>query len=283
MEIREFGSQLLKTGDLDPVYNALYRMNQPQGFDWGQKKRWLLSYWCLYNCGVASYLSEFRGKEYWEVLTTAAENIEATPIGGRWPRGKERRHFRGDNAMKAVAHLKSRYGHPEEMVEYCMGDHIEPTDNTLSGITRRVQTHVGFGPWIGFKVADMLERVMGVGVSFDQAEVMMFKDPTLAALMVGKLWNLESPNYSQELIIHTVAKTLTEHFSAVLAPPSFNRPVNVQEVETVLCKWKSHMHGHYPVGNDIHEIAEGTEPWIGVSPTAATFLLSLKQSTEAPK
>ena len=48
--------------------------------------------------------------------------------------------------------------------------------------------------------------------------------------------------------------------------------MNVQEVETILCKWKSHMGGHYPLGNDLHEIREGMTPWTENCFTAWTFL-----------
>ncbi|GAG17632.1 unnamed protein product, partial [marine sediment metagenome] len=37
----------------------------------------------------------------------------------------------------------------------------------------------------------------------------------------------------------------------------------LQEVETVLCKWKSHMNGCYPMGKDTREITEGLAPWAG--------------------
>lgn len=48
--------------------------------------------------------------------------------------------------------------------------------------------------------------------------------------------------------------------------------MNIQEVETVLCKWKSHMNGHYPLWNDIREINGGLEPWAGRCSAARAFL-----------
>jgi hypothetical protein len=35
------------------------------------------------------------------------------------------------------------------------------------------------------------------------------------------------------------------------APPGFERDINIQEIETILCKWKSYMKGHYQIGEDI--------------------------------
>ena len=39
------------------------------------------------------------------------------------------------------------------------------------------------------------------------------------------------------------------------------RRVNVQEVETIFCKYKSHLKGHYPVGKDSEEIRHALEGW----------------------
>lgn len=58
-----------------------------------------------------------------------------------------------------------------------------------------------------------------------------------------------------------VVAYLEETFSDLLAPPLFDRPIGLQEVETVLCCWKSHMNGHYPLNNDIDEIQEGLRGW----------------------
>jgi len=291
LDIEEFGAKLLCTQDLDPVYTALVKMRAKAGvvIPRRQIQRWCLAYWCFYDCGLASYLSELQGHEFWEVAVTAAENIESAPGGiGRWPRGKERRHFRGSLAMRTVQELRSRWLVPEDLVHYCEGG------LTLRSVSFRLQEHYGFGPWIGFKAADMLERVLGVPVRFPDAEVMMFDDPTKAALMLWDLWESEGrisksekdilstrtlggPTIPSWLRVQYVSECLVRHFCRVLAPPHFDRPVNIQEVETILCKWKSHVKGHYPLGNDIHEITEGVTPWVEVSPTAKVFLECLPQ------
>ena len=40
------------------------------------------------------------------------------------------------------------------------------------------------------------------------------------------------------------------------APPEFDRLIDVQETETILCKWKSYLGGHYEIGKDTREIEE---------------------------
>lgn len=273
-KIEQFGRQLITTGDLDPVYIALRRAE----FDEGQLRRWLVAYWCLYHCGVASYISQFEGREFWQKLSEAARNETQTPIGTRWPRGSERRHWRGQQAVSSCNALWTRYGdEPEQMVDYIAQPAAAPL--TFQQVSARAQEHRGFGDWIGFKVADMVDRVIGVPVAFDEAAVFMFKDPEKAALM---LWEQrEGGQYEgkvrpkREVILHGVTEHLIKEFSDLPAPPLGDRPINIQEVETVLCKWKSHCNGHYPPGNDIREISHGLQEWTAASTAAEQFLAAM--------
>lgn len=266
LDIEDFGRHLLSTGDLDPVYNALTAAVEAGDYSPDQLCRWLVSYWCYYHCGAASYMSEKEGPEFWEAMYSAARNETQTPLGDRWPRGSERRHFRGERAVNAVAALRRKYGNrPEVMVDRLTAR--EPGQDRLPfrTVSDRAQEHLGFGPWIGFKIADMVDRVLGVPVDFDHAAVFMFKDPEKAAWM---LWEQRmAPQYppgtkfKREPVLHGVTDKLIAEFQSFKAPPFGDRPVNIQEVETVLCKWKSHMNGHYPLGNDIREILGGVSPW----------------------
>lgn len=280
LTIEDFGAHLLNTADLDPIYLALRAMGMPEA----QLNRWLLAYWCCYHAGAASYLSEFEGKEFFEMLNHAAENVRAAPTGDRWPRGGERRHWRGMQATSCVEYLIDRYGEkPEDMAAYCAGN-----GGTFQEVSKRAQEHRLFGPWIGFKVADMVDRVLGKTVTFDNAAVFMFKDPYKAATIQYET-NLNIPEHvlgdgsvaprNRELVtpdtVNHVAACLIQHFSDHLAPPHRDRPVNIQEVETILCKWKSHMNGHYPLFNDIKEIVEGAHPWVKHSKTAELFVSSM--------
>lgn len=260
LAIEPFGRQLITSGDLDPVYIAL------RGVDWStpQRNRWLIAYWCFYHCGLSSFASEQEGREFWDILATAAVNDTEAPVGGRWPRGHERRHARGHQGINMVVGLESQYGlSPEDMVHYiCLENATLPMP--FKELTDRVQEHVLFGPWISFKIADMVDRVLGIPVSFEHAHVFMFKDPVKAALMLWRqrmgLEENARPK-DQAGVILEIVKYLIHEFEDLRAPPLYDRPIGLQEVETVLCKWKSHVNGHYPLFNDIDEIAEGLEGW----------------------
>jgi hypothetical protein len=54
---------------------------------------------------------------------------------------------------------------------------------------------------------------------------------------------------------------MEKSFADLHAGPDYKRPIGIQEVETVFCKWKSHCSGHYPPGKDSIEIREGLHNW----------------------
>jgi hypothetical protein len=210
---------------------------------------------------------------------TAAENTVPAPTGGRWPRGHERRHARGAQGIKMVKDLQQRYGCvPEDMVSYV----IENTPS-YQGVANRVREHTLFGPWISFKVCDMIERVLGIHVDFSQSVIFMFDDPVKAALMLWrqrfKLPESAKPK-DQTLVIAGVVDHLKDAFKDLKAPPLFDRIIDLQEVETVLCKWKSHMNGHYPLNNDIVEIATALGEWAPHSACAAAMLRAMPKPKE---
>lgn len=264
MNVEEFGRQLIETGDLDPVYIAL------AGCEWPEEKlhRWLMAYWCFYHAGAASYISDAEGDEYWQRMVIAAQNTYGCPVGDRWPRASERRHFRGEKCIRAVHALR------EDGLDNIFG-RLERAAPDYQAVAKEVGSWPQFGPWMAFKVADMLERVCGVPVDFNLNSVTMFDDPKKAALMV---WRKHAglPDSARSKVPDQTIKAVVHHLIVELgdlsAPPARDRPVDYQEVETVLCKWKSHMNGHYPVGNDIREIRRGLEAWASVSDSAREFL-----------
>lgn len=270
LPIEKFGRHLITSGDLDPVYIALEKAILTED----QLHRWLIAYWCFYHCGVASYMSEFTGMDFWREMLVAAHNDFIAPNGGRWPRAKERRHARGKQGVAMVADLRARYGdHPEAMVEElvarCKGG-VE-----FGVLAKPVRSHTLFGPWIAFKVGDMLERVLDCPINFDNADIFMFKDPTQAALM---LWRRKSglpataKPREEGVAIRKVVDYLRKEFRDLYAPPTNDRPIALQEVETVLCKWKSHVRGHYPLNNDIDEIGADLKDWGDTAETFAHFM-----------
>lgn len=236
----EFGKQLLDTGDLDPVYIMLYQARlEPH-----RLKRWLWAYWCFYHCGTASWMAD--QPNYWDAMAQGAASKD-------WPRASERRHFRGRAAISAVEDMRAAGKTAAELVDdLCDWDH----DPSLQEVSARAQQTKGFGEWIGFKIADMLERLGLCPVVFKPADVFdMFEAPLHGA---AEMWRRHGDDSNDDEDIPVWAyRRLTEELGHYKAPPRYERPINIQEVETILCKWKSHTNGHYEVGKDTHEIRHG--------------------------
>jgi hypothetical protein len=294
LAIEDFGKHLLESGDLDPIYIALRKTFVHPAGSIPALKRWMVAYWCLYHAGTACYLSDFEGREFWLELKKAAANTELSPTGERWQRGHERRHFRGEASVKAVRTMMGRYlDNPADLVNVIIGDDEgRDMDRPFMEISQRAQELPLFGPWIGFKVGDMIDRVLGIPIDFDNAAVFMFDDPTKAALRLwrlkagiherydtnGKVSKVQVTPKDKDKAINQVVDYLIEHFRNFQAPPLGDRPVGLQEVETILCKWKSHMNGHYPLYNDIDEINDGIKPWVKHSQTALNFAAAMPQN-----
>jgi hypothetical protein len=254
MDIRTFGEALLHTQDLDPVYVMLHGARM----DRAQLERWCVAYWCFYHAGAASWLSELEGEEYWTWMLRAAQNAAPPPAkpGERWPRASERRYFRGPKCIKAVEWMANRWERPEDLVDHLVGM-SQPIGEvrTENSVMRAVAELPLFGPWIGFKVADMMERVLGMRVKFSPDIGLIYKEPRAALEL------LREGGKSAELAYAEVS----QHFAQFPAPPDLERPCGPQEVETILCKWKSHVGGHYPVGKDVREVGHALQGWGGTA------------------
>ena len=243
--IFKFGDRLIATGDLDPVYIAIVGAQ----LDTPQLARVLIAYWCFYHLGAAAWLSE-QGKDFWDAMTVAAENTEPAPrpappsVTQRWPRSSERRHFRGPKCVAAVRAL-SRSA-PEDLIGGLA------RRRTAGDVINAVMKWPMFGPWIGFKAADMLDRCAGVAIRFPDDTCLMYAEPAAAITMLA-----QSEGQTRE---HIYAG-LRSYFAKRKAPPKGDRRCGVQEVETICCKWKSMRGGHYHIGKDITEVRHALLGW----------------------
>jgi len=240
MKSLEFGKRLISTLDLDPIYVLLNHLQQT----WSEKElhKWLIAYWCFYNLQTASIA--VNASSFWLAMKRLAAS--------KAKRGTERRHFRGKFAENAVHRLSTR-GSPTQLISsltlQTMVNESVPVEHVIS----EIKSWYGFGDWIAFKAADMLE-VLGVcGIAFDMGSMLMFDSPREGALMVcqeqrGKLFAREQDS------IQWGVDYIQNGLRHWLAPPRFERVVGIQEVETILCKWKSHCNGKYEVGHDAREL-----------------------------
>jgi hypothetical protein len=228
--IIEFGESLIETEDLDPVYVMLKRANLEDSL----LKKWLLAYWCFYHVGVASALAE--AQSFYDAFASILKSA---------PRGAERRHFRGKTANESFSFFKNNFSAPESACNSLLVDKM-----TFGEISKKVQKWPYFGPWIAFKVADMIDRVLSIKVDFSDCKLGIYKEPALAAKLIF-------PDRDAEETANIIAKK----FRHRLSPPSYDRLINIQEAETILCKYKSYLNGSYYVGKDSKEILHKLDGW----------------------
>jgi hypothetical protein len=259
-EIKEFGAELIETQDLDPVYCALYGANLLEP----QLSRLLLSYLSFYHLGSAAWLSEHEGENYWRQMLTAARNDTRSPSGDRWPRASERRHFRGAKCVKAVEWLRDRYGEPEAPMRSLLSCETE------KDVIERVGEWPMFGPWAGFKAADLLDRAYGHPLKFDPNIGLLYDEPR------ASLETLAAELGDSQRVIYD---NLLQHFSTRKAPPRYDRPCGAAEIETVLCKFASMRGRHYTVGKDIREVRHALRGW---GPTAERLYKACPAEVASP-
>ncbi|GAG24444.1 unnamed protein product, partial [marine sediment metagenome] len=165
----DFGVDMFVTHDLDPVYSALAMTTMPDD----TLKRWLLAYWCYYSAGVASKVAEAGSDKFYDLMWQGSGLDGAE----KWPRGMERRYFYGDSAANLLNGLEE-YGSPEKIADVmtCHTDFLDIFNN--------VKSFTGFGPWMGWKIADMAERVLCYNVDFSDSELGIYKDPVQGAAFI---------------------------------------------------------------------------------------------------
>ena len=220
--IYDFADQMIQSQDLDPVYCMLTSAD----LDPEQLDRWLFAYLCFYHVGSASWMSE-QTDHYWDWMRAAAENVAPAPTGARWPRASERRHFRGDKCVNAVAYFRRA---PASDWVRRLG-----SSTTLQGVMDIAGQWPLFGPWAGFKAADILEVVKGANIHFNDSIALIYKEPRACIDLLAS----QTGQTPKEVLTQVKA-----HVSKYREPAAGRRMCGIQEAETVLCKYKSHLNGH---------------------------------------
>lgn len=246
-----FGEKLIQTQDLDPVYVLV--SSCPELKNKEKLRRWLLAYWSFYHMGTASWITDGEDN-YWDRFMDAASTKDHL-------RCPERRHYRGQNALKSVAYLHERG------IDSLFSE-IE-IDASCSDVMKQTKKWVGFGPWIGFKIADMLERLQLARIAFNVDDVYLFDSPLEGA---KRLRESVSATVNDSEVGPWAVEYLINKLGHLKAPPLFERNVSVQEVETVLCKWKSYTNNKYHIGEDITSCQKCLNQYQLRSPTAKSLI-----------
>jgi len=235
---------MFKLEDADPGYMLLRRADLPLA----QKLRYVLAWCTFYNPGLAARASDFQGAKFYEFLRYVYPHAK---------RASERRHFRGQSGLKALAQWQSLYPKPEAMIEACFASSYLQVRKNMSHMAQ-------MGDYFYWKLADIQDTVMGKPVDFTGCEKYMPKVPKQGADMIGDMENL----FTLEIIMGVV----TAHVSKLAYPVKEGRKLALQEAETVCCVFKQHVVGDYKFGFRSAKAYNRLKGMVAETPTAQKLL-----------
>lgn len=217
------------TGDIDPTYYAFRGIRN----DLSDKdvKKMLVSQLMFYDIGISCMLTETPDDKYWDTVDEIYPTCR---------RGKERRHFRGENGRKSIASIKP-FGSPDKFWDAMYADNYIDIRNNFKNIS-------GFGDYFIWKYADYCDRVFDMPVDMKGAIKFLPKEPRLGSVIIANEIGLDDPDNFEAVMKHCIEEC---NKIGLLAPPAFNRPVDILEMETCYCGYKHVMAGTDYVGSDI--------------------------------
>lgn len=222
---KEFARELVTTGELDPMYTMLYRSRAAKGDSWTMK--FCLYMLMFYDSTRAAWIADQPSDLFWGYVMGNFDNHR---------RGKERRHFRGENGRVSAASLAA-LGGPEKAFQ------IASQASTLPEFYNALDraTVVGFGPYFRLKWADYLTNVFEFPISVEHLPFML-PDPPLKC--IKSVFPTMYVKDAMDLIVSWIAD-MDDPFSG-------KRKCGYSEAETVACGIHTYLIKHeYQMGDDI--------------------------------
>jgi hypothetical protein len=218
------------TGDIDPVYFAIYRAREHFGNEWAS--RFAVAMLCYYHTGTAAQAAAHEGEDFWGFISDVYDTA---------PRAAERRHWRGAQGRRSLDTMYAWSPDPDLWFE-CF--HGSIGGDTYYGIQKLCEKKLkGFGPYFVLKICDYMDRCFDMPIkSYAGLSINL---PTLPAQAATLLYPGENAPRAFEAACERL-KPL-----GLLAPPLFDRLIGPAEVETILCDWKRAKYGTHIIGDDV--------------------------------
>lgn len=245
---QEFAEITIKTNDLDPMYSVIHGLNQIKDRDW--MGRFIMYFLLFYDAGGAAKVADDTTDQmFW---TT----VEAKAAFSGTKRGTERRHFRGENARKAIEKLSNRpINQPWSVLMHMYNGTLFEgyTDRMIPERSPRTYTQLyshmtsayagtQFGPYFIWKLYDIFNVCLGMPITLSEAEAAKYMpdEPRKAAeYFFG--------SFNNGLNIVT---TYIEQFDH----PVREGKCGLAEAETILCMMKGFFKTKtHTIGDDILE------------------------------
>lgn len=213
------------------MYDFIWRAKQELGSKWAEK--FTLYFFLFYDADGAAKAAN--DPHFWDYVYANYPTAR---------RGKERRHMRGDNGIKALNMLSNEFNEPSKFWDAV-------SSFTYTDLVENIaQNFVGcqIGPYFTWKLMDLLDRALGDPVRLSRWEAVKYlpEEPQLA---IKTFW----PGLDTGLVLEQVVKEI--HYQT--APGDPNRMCSYAEAETVLCAMRGYwVKNNYYIGKDIKERRE---------------------------
>lgn len=235
MDFVSFSRYLLQSGDIDPDYMFIR--------EFCAKQRWgaaMMVKWILLKVVVYDSVSELEHLIY---------NVPLSKL--RF--GAERRKSK-NNATKYLSNIREYFGgNVLKRVDYLL-DSSEPL--------KEIQTVEGFGPWAAWKLMDLVHCCIGGGALDPNTDFRKaYEFPLKGLLMVNGID--ENSELLQDSKVYRLCMKnvwgMLKPVMKVKTPHNYFQGVRLNELETLLCKYHSYMHGHYHPGEDIMRLKKNIQ------------------------
>lgn len=203
--------ELIRINDLDPTYTLIHRGRILFGEDWANQ--FCLHMLMFYDVGEAAKAAVVDPGQFWDYVL---DNFSVCK------RGVERRHFKAANGLNSIADLQKLIPDPSRALKVLSG-------RTLAEVTHNFSDIRGFGPYFIWKACDYLDRCTGLPVDYSNAAKFLPSEPVKAAKY---FWPDKTIGEALAIVVDEIKQ--------YLAPPTYDRPCNESEAETVLCLMKGY-------------------------------------------
>jgi len=248
---QKFTANLFPSYDADPGYYAIQLAEITEA----QKRRLAVAWTSFYQLGHAAKASEYEGAQFYHYLHSVYPTAQ---------RGSERRHFRGEQGLRALTEWQAKFNHPEKMAWYiCENSH------SYSDVRKKTDTIRSYGDYFAWKWCDLAEVLYGTTIDFTGAEDRSPKVPQQGAKLIA-------PDFTVAQTYDMIAKRARA--KGVRSPANLGREFGIGEAETVCCVYKQYRSGSYVYGSRLAKAVARlesvpsktgrklTEALLGVSP-----------------
>jgi hypothetical protein len=235
LSFSNFAKVLVNSGDLDPDYIFINRVAQhlKNGKDF--KAFWMIVKSVIYNSE-----SELR-------FIFKLENFSTLKYGNERVKSKHSSVVFFNEFINEVKRVeKGYYGYFKSL----------PKDANLA--LNQLQKIKGIGKWAAWKLLDLANCCLDLDFDFSNIDFRVAYDFPLKGVLMLNNFNEKNLSILNDDFIYNSslnkAISLLQDSRFLKAPPSYTRMLNIQEFETLFCKYHSYIHNKYEPLEDLNKL-----------------------------